>query len=506
MPRPQKLVVQRFSSLEEHLGIPAHDQADFLNCYLHDIGVKTVIIEPYYFDRDYLAEFAAYYAVCASGYPNTCQRIHFLKADLSHADLMRAASGDEGTKALLAEAYAGFSIIRPILEAPFGRTVLEWYRKDSDPERVIAQRRYTSHLLGVEFNVDGLAWQQQDRGVSACATVGLWSMLQSSAFDAFHAIPTTAQITRAAHRREFRRRMFPSMGLEIDQIMEAIVANELAPMIVEGDVSSEADRATLGFSPLKLAAVMASFLRSGYPILVCGITPRGKHVACAVGFRTAPPPPLNGVGYEDDAINTFFLHDDNVGPNARFLLEVQEIEGQEVAVLRPTPPPREQPDERPIREEAYGELRPTQLIAATHNDIRIAPDFLLESGEEFASMFMERKWAEPPKGINASVGFRPLWRYLSEDLEKRLNGSRDLLGKVRIALAEQVAPMSLHVGLVRLGMGYPLVDILYDTTDAGVKPFAHVAYSAEAAQVMTAIAEAIGDPQDELCGTQIRAF
>lgn len=53
------------------------DQAKYLRWYLSDLGATTVVVEPLYFDRDYLSEFASFYCMSSAGYPNVCQRVHY---------------------------------------------------------------------------------------------------------------------------------------------------------------------------------------------------------------------------------------------------------------------------------------------------------------------------------------------------------------------------------------------------------------------------------------------
>ena len=64
-----------------------------------------------------------------------------------------------------------------------GRTVLKWFpdkSAETTPRVLSSSRKYFVHIAGVELHVEGLAWQQQDTGVAACATISLWSMLHSS--------------------------------------------------------------------------------------------------------------------------------------------------------------------------------------------------------------------------------------------------------------------------------------------------------------------------------------
>ena len=69
MHRPTKLEICRFGddSLSKLRG---STQADYLRCYLTDLGAQTVIEEQNYFDRDYLAEFSAFYSTSSKGYIN----------------------------------------------------------------------------------------------------------------------------------------------------------------------------------------------------------------------------------------------------------------------------------------------------------------------------------------------------------------------------------------------------------------------------------------------------
>lgn len=54
-------------------------QGQYVRRYLDDLGAKSILIEPTYFDRDYLAEFAAFYCTSSAGYPNICRRFHFFR-------------------------------------------------------------------------------------------------------------------------------------------------------------------------------------------------------------------------------------------------------------------------------------------------------------------------------------------------------------------------------------------------------------------------------------------
>ena len=156
-------------------------QTLYLERYISASDAKTILREPKYFDRDYLAEFASFYSVSSKGYPNICERLHFFSEKVGRRTLIAAAGGSQRALNRLQRTYIGFIVKRPIPAAPLGRTVLKWYPDkfaDTTPRVPASSRKNFVHIAGVELYVEGLAWQQQDSGVGACATVSLWSMFQ----------------------------------------------------------------------------------------------------------------------------------------------------------------------------------------------------------------------------------------------------------------------------------------------------------------------------------------
>ena len=60
-----------------------------------------------------------------------------------------------------------------------------------------------------------------------------------------------------------------------------------------------------------------------------------------------------------------------------------------------------------------------------------------------------------------------------------MSNNPDALAKTLMAIGEKVRPMSLHLGVVRIGLpSAPLFDVLYDTTDSDLHlpPFACLVY------------------------------
>ena len=505
-------------------------QLQYLERYLSMLNAKVIIKEPKYFDRDYLAEFAAFYSVSSKGYANICERLHIFSEDIDRRTL-KSAAANRNKRALnrLQASYLGFIVVRPIPAAPLGRTVIKWFPDDyieTTPRVVEPSREYDVHIAGIKLSVRGLAWQQQDTGVGACATVSLWTMFHSSAFDHHHAIPTTADITKDAHKKHsFGIRLFPSKGLTIEQIYEAIIERDLVPLIVEGDVKAE-NGTTLGFSKDRFASTYASFLRSAYPVLIVGefITQDdiyfGEHAVCGVGFRSCiPETTVPGMtDLEDSNIEILYLHDDNLGPNVRFKINHytrmlsselvnSSVDAKPIISLIPDPPSSDLTyPSHPT--DNYGTFLPTTLIVAAHSDIRTDPDTLHKAaimhGADIAEMFNQIADTHhlEKTGFKASARFMKITDYIGNELGDRLNNSPEILSKVRMCLCEEVPPMSLHIGVVRIGVddANVMLDILYDTTDSDRNHpiFAHVAYNNFIVQVVKLLEKA-GKGQYGVC-------
>ncbi len=454
-------------------------QVKYLRCYLADLGAKTALEEPQYFDRDYLDEFSSFYSTSSHGYANVCRRVHYFDKDVTRDAIRNASAGKEYFISQLNKSYLGFIVIRPIQSAPLGRTVLKSYPDNPEkPPRITRPSRpYICHLAGFELKVEGLAWQQQDSAVGACATIGLWSLLHSSAFDDNHAIPTTAEITRAANRASpVGTRVFPSNGLQITQLSGAIKELGLAPVILSADSGmTHCGKELSAFTRERFSSTCAAFIRSGYPVIIVGeLVGLGWHAVCATGFREAEEqqPKVNEILLLDHLIEHLYIHDDNIGPSVRF--KVHETHNGCV-YLKTDPPPVIVSDslgESPTKDHPV--LVPNYLIVSVHDDLRTSPDTLHRSAITVANELCEILNAIIENSSGELIGlilgsrFMLVYEYIGKELKNTILDKPNVLAKTRLSLQEKVKPMSLFVGVVRLALSnsVPLADILYDTSDS----------------------------------------
>src|ERR1700688_438118 len=182
-------------------------QITYLGLYLSKLQCKTLVLEAHYIDRDYLHDMAVFHALSLRSYENFCQRLHFFSEafDLERWRQIVTAKGPARQEArdFLQGSYQGFCVVRPLPGSPIGRTVLPTLgpqTEEGQTREFTAIREYRIHLAGFELCVSGLAFQQQDQGVSACATTALWSSFHSVAHMEGLPMPTPVAIPEAGSR------------------------------------------------------------------------------------------------------------------------------------------------------------------------------------------------------------------------------------------------------------------------------------------------------------------
>ena len=467
------------------LGTPPRSQFDYLLSYLGGLNAISVIEETNYFDRDFLAEYSAFYAASSTIRASKCRRLHFFSVQVGKTEFETALRLGGNAKRQIEKYYLGFCVLRPLQGTPLGKTVLRWYEEDQPltPRIIEPSRNYTIHLVGLNLVVKGLAWQQQDGGVAMCATIAVWTMLHSSAFFDYHSIPTTVDITLAAHEKaSLGSRTFPSNGLTLIQVGEAVSNLGLAPITIYGNVPG---RQNSFFTKRRLNGYLACLIRSGYPVLLGGNSRtmgiEGHHAVCAVGFRDAAPsiPSVGTINYQDENIEYFYIHDDNIGPSARFVIEEEDkftSHGNNYVVLS-----RSSPMPSPATSHSHSrQFIPYALVAAVHIDMRLPIDQLFITGENIASRLIE---VDKGMNTNSTLGLTLTFRimkcydYIGREIETILPNRSSNISRVKMELYERVPAMGLHVGVVRIGNGVvPLMDVLIDVTDSphNAKVIAHL--------------------------------
>ena len=301
---------------------------DYLFKYLSTLRAATMVVEQDYNDADYLDDFATYYVRCFSAYNRRCRRLHFFTStfDLETIEQILTKSSDRDSQ--LQQNYLGFVVARPLPEAVVGRTILRTYdstNRANEARIYSCTKPYSANLFGLTLKLQSLVYQEQDTVVAACASVALWCAFQKTS-DLFGTIsPKLATITNVGNQVVHPARSFPSHGLNILQICNAIRYVELEPEVVQAN------------SDVPLVSLLYAHLRMGIPVVILlQVEQVGLHAVTVVGYsigdspvhaRETGPSTANPVAMIGLRITQFYVHDDQIGPFASLRIEPSAIVG-----------------------------------------------------------------------------------------------------------------------------------------------------------------------------------
>lgn len=309
--------------------------------YLGDqgLGAVSIVVEEEYISKDFLHDYAAYYALCFKRYDKFCKRIHFFRTSLQEEQFKLSLLGRLEKEVDIWPHYLGFIVIKPIPSTVIGYTVLRSYNYvQNAPERVFwGVRKYKVHIFGHEEELDSLAFQEQDHVLAACATTAIWSMLNKAAADYHTTLKSPNEITRDAGRMSWDgSRMFPNKGLIISQVCQAIVHSGLETEVKQPDE----DKGEVSLPNPYTKKILHAYSGLGIPIiLVIDVESEGKkglHAIAVSGHTTQPIAPVNPqteTSWLSANMSKFYAHDDQFGPFVRITF----IEPDSLDTLWPAP-------------------------------------------------------------------------------------------------------------------------------------------------------------------------
>lgn len=311
----------------------------YMEKYFRHESVKTLVFEFEYTDKDFIEDYSRYYSRCLKPYSKSCVRIHAFRTSFDEDDFVALLQRGPTSLTIgkLRQNYIGFYILRPIPHTPFGRTCLCTYTDDEDAKNrsFPITRNYKVHLYGIELSVKSLAFQEQDKAVSACATSALWSAFQGTGILFHHHIPSPYEITLKATEVaiHYFNRSFPNKGLVPQQIAHAIRSVGLEPLLV--NVSN--------YTFFK--AYLNAYLKGGIPVIMSmELYPyedgerkesKGLHAVTVTGFYMLSKDEFvdqkkEPVSLLSSRISKLYVHDDQIGPFAK--MELDESDGTKMTL------------------------------------------------------------------------------------------------------------------------------------------------------------------------------
>lgn len=299
--------------------------------HLKDVGAVFAIIEREYLDRDFTAEFSAFYSKVFKRHTKICQRIHFFKKPVSSTVASGTAEqvADELESLSESQDYLGFVVVRPIPHAPLGRVCVVAPTSPAGVQSdVLIMTEHRVHLLGAELSVMGCQFTQQDARVGACAQAAIW--ICGRHYHERHRGPwaTIPDITDAASKPTdlVQSQFLPagSGGLSADSMLRALRWLGREPLVY---YSANRDPNTLKYTwgaPPNPAAIIDRYIDSGIPVIL-GIgswvaSHTIGHAVVATGhtrkIHSGPVP--TGQRLTRAVFSDYFLvHDDQLGTHLR---------------------------------------------------------------------------------------------------------------------------------------------------------------------------------------------
>ncbi|WP_368524854.1 hypothetical protein [Enterobacter asburiae] len=287
-------------------------QIEYIHRYLKDLNCITVILEFDYIDKDYLEDYARYYVKGFNNSGYKTARLHFFSLEFDHSNIDRHLSYGLNKKELsaLQNSYLGFMVVKPLPKTFIGRTCLALYpgiAKESNKKSLV--REYSVDLFGIKLSVESIAFQEQDKVISACATTAIWSALHAISWKDIRDIPSRSEITtNAINHISESSNSFPNKELTNKQILRAVDSEKLKHQAEKlASVSQD-----YFFKKIKI------HIDSGLP-LILGVDVFDVRDTNKIKKRAGHA--ITILGYKDGVNRAIYIHDDRLGPYARATFE-----------------------------------------------------------------------------------------------------------------------------------------------------------------------------------------
>lgn len=295
-------------------------QVNYIFNYIKDLGAELIFLEKDYIDRDYLEDYSRYYVKSAGDYGNKTSRLHFFSKKIDHKKFdkyLHDGISDEFIEEWK-KSYLGFIVIKPLQKTFIGRSCLKPYNSFDNKNKIkkCLVRMYSVNLLGVKLSIEGVAFQEQDTIVSACATTSIWSALHALKWLKIEDISSCSEITcNAINHIPNSKNLFPKNQLTNKQILRAIDIEGLKHHDIKID---EMDYNSFH-------EVVKIYIDSGLPLLLglkvyqCendsekGELYLGDHAVTVLGYRDS---------VDDGNKQCIYIHDNRLGPYVRATYKV----------------------------------------------------------------------------------------------------------------------------------------------------------------------------------------
>lgn len=335
-------------------------QVKYINKYLEYLSKEEeglfIIYENEYIDKNYMDDFSSYYVNCFSQYRKTTSRIHFFKYKKNNVcedykinkdfDILlniyleeELSNSLKGNASIINnENYLGFIVIRPIPKTFLAKVCLKPFHLASNNklEKFYLLKNYDVSLFGIPLSIQSVAFQEQDKVLSACATTSLWSFFHAHNNTCLKNIPSSSEITKNAYTEiNGHSREFPNNGLTTQMICRSLRIQNFSPEYFEfkkEDINLNKQRLQeyiyaycSSDMPLILGVTVKDSLNNGNLKLFSKISRylnknndiKGLHAVTVLGYSLTN----SSSNLISHALEKIYVHDDRYGPFIRMILD-----------------------------------------------------------------------------------------------------------------------------------------------------------------------------------------
>jgi len=140
---------------------------------------SSVLLEFPYRDEDFLSDYLHVHGRCFDDCGRDCIRLHFFTGDAvkpGNDPLARLLEFTRPGAFSTLGRCLGFMVVRPTGERCVGRTIIQYPFEDEPGQDIHVRARYRVNLYGVNLEVVGTPFMEQDAFGYACAGVALWAL------------------------------------------------------------------------------------------------------------------------------------------------------------------------------------------------------------------------------------------------------------------------------------------------------------------------------------------
>lgn len=223
-----------------------------------DSIARSVMVERHYIDHDYRDTFSQFYSKRFRTPDPRCTRLHFFREPIDRATLHDSHA--------LQEHYLGYSVIRPTRPNCIGRTLIAPESQSAAKGKgMIRVCKEIVSIQGTELTVDGFPFISQDADVTVCAQASLWMLIRYFS-DCYSIYPETYPVQISNLTRDYSvGRLFPSSGLYVWQLAEALKRIGLEPLLYSRDLFAQKPEECC--HPDNFDHLLYTYIESGIPVL-----------------------------------------------------------------------------------------------------------------------------------------------------------------------------------------------------------------------------------------------